>query len=65
MLNVKICSETLFLESGLIESLRVCNFRNKVAMTIIFFSKCLKFDEESRNGRKESEKVFGFKDNFI
>ena len=54
-----------YLEIALTESFRVSNFRNKVAMTIIFFSKCLKFDEESRNGTKQSEKLFGFKDNCI
>ena len=32
---------------------------------MIFFSKWLKFDVDSRNGKKESIKVFGFKDNFI
>ena len=52
-----------FLESGLMKSFTVCNFRNKVATTIIlFFSKCLKFDAYSRNGLKKFEKVFGFRD---
>ena len=54
-----------FLDSDLTESLTGCNFRNQVAMTMIFVSRHLKFDEESRNGTKESEKVFGFKDNCI
>ena len=54
-----------FLEIGLTKSLAVCNFRNKVALEIIFFSKCLKLDVDSRNGTKDLEKVFGFKDNCI
>ena len=56
-----------FLESGLTKSLTVFNFRNKVAMTIIFFFfwKCLKFDVDSRKGLKEREKNFGFSDNCI
>ena len=65
MLTVKGCSERSFLESGLNKSFTVCNFRNKVAMKITFFSKCLKFDVDSRNGRKKSEKIVGFKDNCI
>ena len=54
-----------FTDSGLTKFLTVCYIWNKVAMTINFFSKCLKFDVESRNGTKESEKVFGFKDTCI
>ena len=42
-----------FLESGLSKSFIVCNFRNKVAMTIIFFSKCLKFDVDFKNRTKQ------------
>ena len=34
-------------------------------MAIIYFSKSLKFYVDSKNGTKESEKVFGFKDNCI
>ena len=34
-------------------------------MTINFFSKCSKFDIDSTNGRKKSEKVFGYQDNCI
>ena len=30
-----------------------------------FFSKCLKFDVDSRNGTKNSERAFGFKDTCI
>ena len=38
MLIVKGISETVFFKkSGLTESFTVSNFRNKVAMTIIFF----------------------------
>ena len=54
-----------FLESGLSKFFVVYNFRNKVAMTIVLFSKCLKFDVDSRQRTKESIKVFGFRDNFI
>ena len=55
-----------FLESGLTKSLTVCNYPNKLAMTIIFFfSKCLVFDVDSRNGTKERENDFGFKDKCI
>ena len=42
MLNVIGCSETVFYKSGLTKSLTVCNFRNKVAMRIIFFFKMFK-----------------------
>ena len=54
-----------FLESGLTKSLTVLNFRNKVGMTIIIFSKCYKSNIVSRNGRKIFEKVFNFQDNWI
>ena len=30
-----------------------------------FFSKCLKFDVDSRNGTRKSEQIFSFKDNSI
>ena len=55
----------VFLESGLSKSFKVWNFRNKVAMTIIFFSNCLKLDVDSRKRTKKREKFFGFKDNCI
>ena len=42
-----------FPEGGLTKSLRVRNYRDKVAIAIIFFSKCLKFDVDARNGTKE------------
>ena len=54
-----------FLESCLTKSFIVCNFRNKVAMTILFISKCLKSDVNSINGTKEWIKAFGFQDNCI
>ena len=57
--------ERCFLKSCLTKSFTVCNFRNKVAMMIIFFFKCLKFDIDSRNGTKKSEQSFCFKDNCI
>ena len=54
-----------FLESGPTSSFTVCNFRNEVAMKIIFFSKCWKFDVDSRNRTTKLEKVFLFKNNWI
>ena len=43
MLTVKGCSETVFfLESKLTKSFTVFYYRNKVAITIIFFSKMFK-----------------------
>ena len=60
MLTIKGCCETVFFESDLSKSFIVCNFRNKAAMTIIYFSKGLKFDVDSRYWTKESIKVFGF-----
>ena len=65
ILTVKGCSETVFLKSALTKSYTVCNFRNKVAMTIVLISKCLKFNVDSGYGTKEWIKVFGFKDNCI
>ena len=59
----RVVLEWCFLESGLTKSFTVCNFRKKVAMTIIFFSKCFKFDLDYRNGIKKWVKVFGFKEN--
>ena len=53
MLNVKGCSEMVFFKSGLRKSLTICVFRNRVALTIVFFSKCLKIDADSRSGKKE------------
>ena len=47
-----------FLESGLTKSLTVYNFRNKVAIRSTFFSKCLKFDVDSRNGKKKNQEKF-------
>ena len=41
-----------FLESGLTKIFTVPSFLNTLAMTIILFSKCLKFDVDSRNGTK-------------
>ena len=50
-----------FLESGLNKSLTVCNFRNKVAITIILFFKMFKIS----SGTKNTKKVFRYKDNCI
>ena len=50
---------------ALTKSFTVCNFKNTLAMTIIFVSKCLKFDITSRNGTKKSENVFRYLNNCI
>ena len=42
---------------------RVCNLENKKCMSVIFFSKCLKFNPDFRNAAKNSEKLFYFWDN--
>ena len=65
MLTIKRCSKRVFLEGNLTKSFTACKFRNKVTMTMIFFSKSLKFGVDSRKGLKKSEKVFGFNDNCI
>ena len=55
-----------FLQGGLSKFSAVCNFGNTLAMTIIFFfTKCLKFDLDSRNGIKSLEKFFRLSDNSI
>ena len=47
--------------------LRVCNFGNTKVVRVIssFFSKYSKFNLDSKNGEKNSEKVFRFWDNCI
>ena len=60
MLTVEGCSETTFLERAQTKSLTVCNFENTLAMTILFFKKCLKFDVCYINSRKKSETNFSF-----
>ena len=45
-----------YLESGLTKILTVCNFGNTLAMTMIFFLKCLMYDEHSKKGKKNGEK---------
>ena len=54
-----------FLESGLTKIFTVCNFANTLTVTIMFFSKCLKFDVDSGNGTKNQQKVYRFSDNCI
>ena len=41
-----------FLESALMKFFTVSNFGNTLAMTIMFFSKCLKFDVEPEMEQK-------------
>ena len=56
-----------FLESGLTKSLAVCNFRNKVSITIIFFSKMFeiwcKFQKWDKKNQKRMSvlKIIAFK----
>ena len=54
-----------FLKSGLTKSFTVCNFRNKVAMTIIFFFKMFKIWCRFQKWIKKIENFFGFKDHWI
>ena len=62
MLTVKECSETVFfLEIKLTKFFTACKFRNKVALTMIFFSKSLKFYGHSRNGLKKMKKFLVLK----
>ena len=66
MLTVKACSETaLFRERYITKILTDCNFRNSLAVTIIFSFKFLGFDVNSRNRTKKSKKVFYFSYNCI
>ena len=45
-----------FLQRGLSKFFTVCNFGKSLAMSIIFFSKCWKFDLDSKN-RKKKKKI--------
>ena len=54
-----------FTQCGLSKFFTVCNFRYSLAMPIIFFPKCLRFDVDSRNGTKNWEKVLRFLQNCI
>ena len=64
MLTFKGCYETVFfLESGITNFLTFYNFQNKVGLASIFFFKM--FKSWWRNRTKKSEKVFGFKSNWI
>ena len=47
-----------YLESGFTNIFILCNLGNTLAMTIM--TKCLKFDVDSRNETKNSEKLFRF-----
>ena len=57
VLTVYAFFETAPFKNRLIKIFTVCNFGNTLAMTIIFFSKCLKFDVDSR---KNLRKRFSF-----
>ena len=54
-----------FLDISLTTSLAVLNSGNILVMTVIVFSKCLKFELVLRNGSKNWGKVFRFLDNCI
>ena len=55
-----------FLESALTKIFTVCNFGNTLAIAIIFFfSKCLRFNLDCRNGTKNWEEDFRFSNNCI
>ena len=57
----KVLLKRCILETGLTKSFTVCNFENKLTMTIIFISKCLKFNDGSRNWTKDLKNFFVFK----
>ena len=54
-----------FLDIYLSTSFVVGNFRNTKAMRVIFFWKCLQFNADYKNSKKNSEKVFCFLDKFM
>ena len=54
-----------FLQSCLTKFFTVCNFRNTLAMTIIFFFKLFKISCRFHKWNKNSEKVFRFSDDYI
>ena len=58
MLTAKGCSETALFREWSNKVLTICNLEKTLAIT--FFRKCLKFDGDSRNGTKNSEKVVRF-----
>ena len=58
-------SKRCFLKGGLTKSVTVCNFRNKAAMTITFFSKMCKIWCRFQKCKKKSEKIVGLKYNCI
>ena len=65
MLLVEGDSETVFLDVYLTASLGLRNFRNTLAMRVIFVWKSLKFNLDFKNAEKNQEKVFWFWDNWI
>ena len=54
-----------FLDTYLTAVLRVRDFRNILAMRFNFIGKYSKFNLEFKTAEKNSEKVFGFRDNSI
>ena len=59
MLTFKWCSEIVFfLESKLNKFFTACNFRNEVAMTIIFFYKMFKIIYRFQKWQKRNQKMF-------
>ena len=61
MLTAKGIMKRCFLESGLNQCLTFYNFRNKVTMTNIFFSKCLKLIEIPEMEVKNEKNLFSLK----
>ena len=57
--------ERCFLKSGLITFFTLCNFRNKVAMRIIFFFKMFKIWFRFQKWNKKIRKFVGFIDKII
>ena len=63
MLTVKACSETTLFAELSDEVFHSLQFGEYISYDhYLFVSKCLKFDIDSRNGKKESEKVLCFLD---
>ena len=66
MLTVKGFSETVFFREWSNQVFDSLEFPKKsTSGDHLLFSKCLKFDVESRTGTKKLGKVFPFKDNCI
>ena len=65
MFTVEGCSEARDPNIPLTISLTVYFVENTLAMNVIFFSKCTKFDEDLKNEEKNQENIFTFLDNCV